>query len=138
MLTFLLDTNTLIYIINKRPSVIKAHFERNFGKIATSTICMSELFFGSEKSRDPALAMASIDAVCSRIVVLEYGVKAAAHYGSIRKYLEKLGTPISSNDTHIAGHARSEGLTLVSNNLREFQRVPGLLIENWLEGLEAK
>ena len=64
--------------------------------------------------------------------MLEYGKKSAAHYGSIRANLERKGTIIGVNDLHIAGHARSEGLTLVSNNLREFERVDGLLIENWV------
>lgn len=64
--------------------------------------------------------------------VLPHGLKAAQHYGSIRATLERRGQPIGVNDLHIAAHARSEGLTLVSNNLREFERVEGLLTENWL------
>ena len=68
---------------------------------------------------------------CSRVEVLPYGAKAAQHYGSIRATLEKQGQTIGVNDLHIAAHARSEGLTLVSNNLREFERVPALQFENW-------
>ena len=68
----------------------------------------------------------------SRLEVLEYGIKAAAHYGDIRADLERKGTPIGVNDLHIAGHARSEGLILVTNNLREFERVEALRLENWL------
>jgi len=67
---------------------------------------------------------------CSRLVVLAYGDKAAWHYGSIRAALEKMGMTIGVSDLHIAGHACSEGLTLVSNNLREFERVPGLVLDN--------
>jgi tRNA(fMet)-specific endonuclease VapC len=63
---------------------------------------------------------------------LEYGSKAAAHYGDIRADLERKGTPIGVNDLHIAGHARSEGLTLITNNLREFERVDGLRLDNWV------
>jgi len=68
----------------------------------------------------------------SRLNVLEYGNKAAGHYGDIRAALERSGTPIGVNDLHIAGHARSEGLTLVTNNLKEFERVDALRIENWV------
>jgi tRNA(fMet)-specific endonuclease VapC len=69
-----------------------------------------------------------------RLEVLSYGPKAAQHYGQIRSALERQGQPIGVNDLHIAAHARSEGLTLESNNLREFQRVKGLLLENWVVG----
>ena len=68
----------------------------------------------------------------SRLEVLKYGSKAASHYGEIRANLERKGTPIGVNDLHIAGHARSEGLTLVSNNIREFERVEALRLVNWL------
>ena len=64
--------------------------------------------------------------------MLAYGDKAAWHYGGIRAALEKMGMTIGINDLHIAGHARSEGLTIVSNNLREFERVPGLVLDNWV------
>ena len=73
-----------------------------------------------------------IDNFCSRLEVLPYGEKAAQHYGAIRAGLEKLGQPIGVNDIHIAGHARSEGLALVTNNVSEFERVPGLELENWI------
>ncbi|WZB69388.1 hypothetical protein WJ968_23615 [Achromobacter xylosoxidans] len=63
---------------------------------------------------------------------MPYGLKAAQHYGAIRSALERLGQPIGVNDLHIAGHARSEGLVLVSNNVSEFARVPGLEVENWV------
>lgn len=67
-----------------------------------------------------------------RLIILDYGQKAAGHYGDIRADLERKGTPIGVNDLHIAGHARSEGLTVVTNNLREFERVEGLRLENWI------
>jgi tRNA(fMet)-specific endonuclease VapC len=67
--------------------------------------------------------------------VLDYTAKAAAHYGDIRGTLEKQGNSIGVNDLHIAGHARSEGLVLVTNNTKEFARVEGLRIENWVEGV---
>lgn len=71
----------------------------------------------------------------SLLEVLPYTAKASLHYGAIRTALEKVGQPIGVNDLHIAAHARSEGLTLITNNLGEFQRVPGLLMENWVRSL---
>jgi len=76
--------------------------------------------------------MAVVEDFVSRLAVLAYDDKAAWQYGNIRATLEKVGQPIGVNDLHIAAHARSNGLTLVTNNLREFERVPGLLLENWM------
>lgn len=76
--------------------------------------------------------LAAIEDFCSRLDVLPYGAKAAQHYGAIRAVLEKQGQPIGVNDLHIAGHARSEGLTLVTNNTSEFVPVPALEVENWV------
>lgn len=132
MTRFLLDTNIVIYVLNKRPHAVKARFDQYPDALAISSITVAELFFGAEKSHNRPLALATLADFCSRITVLDYGPKAAAHYGSIRAHLQRSGTPIGINDLHIAAHARSEGLTLVSNNLREFERVPGLLMENWL------
>ena len=76
--------------------------------------------------------LAAIEDFCSRLEVLTYGTKAAQHYGAIRAALEKIGQPIGVNDLHIAAHARSEGLVLVTNNLAEFERIPALELENWV------
>ena len=78
--------------------------------------------------------LAAIEDFCSRLEVLPYGSKATQHYGAIRAHLEKLGRPIGVNDLHIAAHARSEGLVLVTNNTAEFDRVPALEIVNWIQG----
>lgn len=86
---------------------------------------------GVEKSAAPARNLAAVEDFCSRLDLLAYGAKASLHDGQIRASLEHSGTPIGVNDLHIAARARSEGLTLISNNLREFKRVPGLLLENW-------
>lgn len=83
------------------------------------------------RGRAPARSLAAVEDFCARLEVLTYGAKAAQHYGSIRSALEKQGRPIGVNDLHIAAHARSEGLTLVSNNLREFERVDALQTANW-------
>lgn len=132
MLTCMLDTNIVIYVIKRRPPAVRAVFNRHQGRMAISAVVLAELQHGVAKSSDPAHNLSVVEDFCSRLVVLEYGAKAAAHYGSIRAALEKSGNSIGVNDLHIAAHARSEGLTLISNNLREFERVPGLLMENWV------
>lgn len=131
MLRYLLDTNICIYVIKQRPQHLLDHFNRHSGHMAISTITLSELLHGVEKSAVPERNLAMVENFCGRLEVLPYGGKACLHYGQIRAGLERQGLPIGMNDLHIAAHARSEGLTLVSNNLREFQRVEGLLLENW-------
>ena len=131
MLRYLLDTNIVIYVIKRRPLQALEIFNRNAGRMAISAITLAELQHGAEKSSNPAANLAVVEDLCSRLEVLPYGAKAAQHYGSIRATLEKQGQAIGVNDLHIAAHARSEGLTLVSNNLREFERVPALQFENW-------
>jgi tRNA(fMet)-specific endonuclease VapC len=132
MLKYLLDTNIVIYVIKRRPPEVHEKFNRHHDRMAMSAVTLAELMHGAEKSSDPARNLAVVEDFCSRLSVLPYGEKAAAHYGAIRAELERRGEPIGVNDLHIAAHARSEGLTLVSNNLREFARVPGLLSENWV------
>ncbi len=131
MLRFLLDTNIAIYVIKRRPLAALALFNQHAGSMAISSITLAELLHGAEKSQDAVRSMAVVEDFCSRLDVLPYGPKAAQHYGSIRATLERKGQPIGVNDLHIAAHARSEGLTLVSNNLREFERVDALLLANW-------
>jgi tRNA(fMet)-specific endonuclease VapC len=133
MLRYLLDTNIVIYVIKRRPLEVLGRFNQYAGRMAISTITLAELLHGAEKSQRPSANLAVVEDFCSRLDVLPYTAKAAQHYGSIRAVLEKLGHPIGINDLHIAAHARSEGLTLVSNNLREFIRVPALQTENWIE-----
>ena len=132
MLKYLLDTNIVIYVIKQRPRIALDRFNREHGHMAVSSITLAEMIHGAEKSNDPSRNLAAVEDFCSRLVVLAYGEKAAWHYGSIRATFEKMGMTVGVNDLHIAGHARSEGLTLVSNNLREFERVPGLTLDNWV------
>ncbi|MFN3617611.1 MAG: tRNA(fMet)-specific endonuclease VapC [Aquabacterium sp.] len=132
MLKYLLDTNIVIYVIKRRPLAALERFNLHQGTMAVSSITVAELIHGAEKSSAPARNLAVVDDFISRLDVLPYGLKAAQHYGQIRARLEAMGQPIGVNDLHIAGHARSEGLTLVSNNLRELERVPGLLTDNWV------
>jgi tRNA(fMet)-specific endonuclease VapC len=91
---------------------------------------------GAEKSSRVSDNLAAIEDFCSRLQVLPYGPKAAQHYGAIRAALEKLGQPIGVNELHIAAHARSEGLVLVTNNMAEFARVPAMETENWVEAAQ--
>ena len=131
MLRFLLDTNIVIYVIKSRPLSALHLFNEHTGHMAISAITLAELLHGAEKSNAPARSLAAVEDFCARLEVLAYGPKAAQHYGNIRSALEKRGQPIGVNDLHIAAHARSEGLTLVSNNLREFERVEALQFANW-------
>lgn len=131
MLRYLLDTNIVIYVIKRRPLAALESFNQNAGRMAISSITLAELMHGAEKSSKPTANLTVIEDFCSRLEVLPYGAKAAQHYGSIRAALELRGQTIGVNDLHIAAHARSEGLGLVSNNLREFERVEGLQFENW-------
>lgn len=128
----MLDTNIVIYILKCRPLEILSIFNANANRMAISSITLAELTHGAEKSDRVTENLEVIDDFCSRLEVLPYGEKAAQHYGAIRAGLEKLGQPIGVNDLHIAGHARSEGLALVTNNVSEFERVPGLELENWI------
>jgi len=131
MLKYMLDTNIVIYVIKRRPIELLEVFNRHAGQMCISSITLAELLHGVEKSAMPDHNLKQIEDFISRLEVLEYGGKAAAHYGEIRADLERKGTPIGVNDLHIAGHARSEGLTLASNNLREFERVDALRLVNW-------
>jgi tRNA(fMet)-specific endonuclease VapC len=132
MLAYLLDTNIVIHVIKRRPLAVLDVFNRRSGRMCISSITLAELLHGVEKSDRLEHNLRQVEDFCSRLSVLDYGPKAAAHYGEIRARLERAGTPIGVNDLQIAAHARSEGLILVSNNLREFERIEGLRLENWI------
>jgi len=132
MITYLLDTNIVIYVIKQRPMEVLERFNANSARMAISVVTLAELLHGAEKSSRPELNRATVDDFASRLEVLPYTAKAAQHYGQIRAALERAGQPIRVNDLHIAAHARSDGLVLVTNNVHEFERVPALQLENWL------
>ena len=132
MLRYLLDTNIVIYVLKRHPVEALSTFNANAGRMAISSITLAELLHGAEKSSRVSENLSAVEDFCSRLEVLPYGARAAQHYGAIRAALEKLGQPIGVNDLHIAGHARSEGLVLVTNNTSEFERVPALALENWV------
>nr|WP_314617374.1 tRNA(fMet)-specific endonuclease VapC [uncultured Pseudomonas sp.] len=133
MLRYMLDTNICIFTIKNKPQVVREAFNRHHGQMAISTVTLMELIYGAEKSAHPERNLAIVEGFAARMEVLQYDSRAAEHSGQLRAELAIAGTPIGPFDQLIAGHARALGLTLVTNNLREFQRVPGLRIEDWLD-----
>lgn len=131
MIRYMLDTNICIYVIRQRPKQMLGIFNDNVGQMAISSITIAELIHGVEKSQQKANNRLILEDFVSHLEVLDYTPKAAQHYGIIRADLEIKGTPIGVNDLHIAGHAISEGLTLVTNNEKEFNRIKSLSVENW-------
>ena len=133
MLKYLLDTNIVIYVLKRRPVEALKIFNTNATRMAISSITLSELFYGAEKSSSADKNLEAIEEFISHLDVLPYDAKASQHYGQIKAALEKKGEIIGENDIHIAAHAISQGLILVTNNLREFKRVANLALENWVE-----
>jgi len=132
MLKYLLDTNIVIYTMKNRPPEVRAAFMQHNDQMAISSITYMELVYGAEKSSNPEANLVAIEGFVARLEVLDYDTNAAAHTGQLRAELAKQGTPIGPYDQMIAGHARSLGLVLVSNNEKEFARVPGIRLENWV------
>ncbi|OQX20040.1 MAG: VapC toxin family PIN domain ribonuclease [Desulfobacteraceae bacterium IS3] len=130
---YMLDTNICIYIIKKRPiSILERFSEIQEGQLSVSVVTLAELQYGVERSSSKKFNQQILNDFISRILVLYWDEGAANHYGKIRVYLEKKGTPIGNMDLMIASHALSRRCTLISNNLREFMRVPNLKTENWV------
>ncbi|MDE0154716.1 MAG: tRNA(fMet)-specific endonuclease VapC [Gammaproteobacteria bacterium] len=131
MLKYMLDTNIVIYTIKNRPLKVRKIFKSHSGQMAISTVTLGELVYGAEKSTQTARNLNDIESMTARLEVLPFNEAAAVHFGQIRAELARAGTPIGAYDQMIAGHARAAGLTLVTNDVDEFTRVPGLRIENW-------
>ena len=132
LIKYMLDTNIVIYVIKRRPVEVLDIFNRHVGQMCISSITLAELLHGAEKSARIEHNLAVVEDFVSRLTVMEYDTKAASQYGDIRANLERKGTSIGINDLHIAGHARSQALTLVTNNIAEFERVEGLRLANWV------
>jgi tRNA(fMet)-specific endonuclease VapC len=128
---YLLDSDICIFAMKKRSAALLTRMDECAGRCALSIISHAELCYGRAKSSRSAEAQDNLDALLETFPVLPLPSKAAAHYGVIRAHLEKSGTPIGANDLWIAAHALSANLTLVTNNEREFRRVPGLKVESW-------
>lgn len=129
----LLDTNICIYLIRERPPEVLRRFEEHaVGDIGLSSVTVAELYFGAHKSRRPDQNKRALEQFLLPLEITGFDHEAAAAYGGTRAVLENRGTPIGSLDTLIAAHAVSLDVTLVTNNVREFERVPGLRVENWV------
>lgn len=129
---YMLDTNMIAYAVNRRiPRVVEEFREHLPEGLCISAVTMAELEFGICNSSRPEQNRLALMLFLSPIEILPFDGLAAAHYGTIRADLKRRGEPIGANDLLIAAHARSLGLTLVSNNLKEFDKVEGLFTENW-------
>lgn len=131
-LSRLLDTNICIYLIRRRSREALRRFEDfEVGEVGVSVITVSELRYGVEKSARVEQNTEALDQFLLPLEVVSFDLDTAVSYGKIRAVLEKQGTPIGPLDTLIAAHAMSLDTTLVTNNTREFERVPGLQVEDW-------
>jgi tRNA(fMet)-specific endonuclease VapC len=129
----MLDTNICIYIIKQRPPEVLTRFKGYVvGDIAVSSITVAELQFGVQRSQTPERNQPALDQFLLPLTVVGFDQAAAATYGQVRTSLERSGRPIGPLDTLIAAHALSLKLTLVTNNVDEFARVPGLQVVNWV------
>jgi len=133
MLRYMLDTNICIFTIKNKPAHVREAFNRHHGQLCISTVTLMELIYGAEKSAAPEKNLSVVEGFAARLDVLPYDADAAAHTGMIRAELSRAGTPIGPYDQMIAGHARSQGLVVVTNNAKEFERVQGLRLEDWLQ-----
>ena len=132
MLTYMLDTNICIYVMKSYPLELRDKFNALAEQLCISSITLGELHYGAEKSARRADNVTAIEHFVARLDVLPFAEKAAVHYGQVRAELERAGTPSGPHDMQIGGHARSEGLIIVTNNMREFARMPGVRAENWV------
>ena len=129
---YMLDTNIIVYILNSRPEKVRKRFTRYSPEdICISSVTLAELEYGICNSSRPDQNRIALMMFLADIDVIPFDAQAAADYGEIRFDLKRKGTPIGANDLLIAAHARALGLTLVTNNSREFDRVDGLKVENW-------
>ena len=131
---YLLDTNTCIYVIKRSPpQVYKRLRKLRIGEVGISAITFCELQFGVTNSSKPDKNQLALTEFLAPLEVLDFPSAAAVTFGDVRLRLKRAGTPIGSYDLLIAAHALEQGLTLVTNNLKEFKRVPGLELENWMK-----
>ena len=130
---YMLDTSICRYVLRSRPPSVKARFEKTGpGALAVSTVVLAELLYGAARHPKAVAIRREIADLVSRLTVIPWDEAAAEHYGALRAALEKAGTPLGAMDMMIAAHARSVGATLVSNDVRHFDRVEGLRVANWV------
>lgn len=129
---YLLDTNVCVdYLTRRFPRVIERIQEISPEDLATSSVVAAELRYGADKSRHAVRNHARLDVLLGEVRCLDFDLAAAAAYGALRTALERRGRPIGAHDMLIAAHALAAGLVLVTDNVREFARVPRLSVENW-------
>lgn len=134
MIEYMLDTNICIYIIKRKPAdVIERLRQSQISQVGISSITLSELEYGVAKSSKPEQNQFALAQFLAPMEILSYGGEAAQQYGRLRAYLEKQGTPIGSLDMLIAAHVLSIDCILVTNNEKEFSRVPNLKIDSWVK-----
>ncbi len=131
MIKYMLDTNILIYAIKNRPKKVRETFKSHSDYLSMSSVTLGELIYGAERSVQVTRNLQDIESLAARMDVLPFDYLAATHFGQLRAELMRKGKPIGPYDSMLAGHARSLGLILVTNNMREFKRVSGLRVENW-------
>ena len=130
---YLLDTNICIYLTKQQhPALIQRFESLAENEVAMSVITYGELQFGAQKSQQKQKVLSALAQLSLAIPVLAMNQEASTYYGEIRAHLQKQGTQIGNNDLWIAAHAKAAGLILVTNNVREFERVPDLKVENWV------
>ena len=132
MIKYMLDTNIVIYTIKNRPTQVRDAFKKHDNQMCISSVTFGELVYGAERSSQPERNLTDIEGLIARLEIMPFDHHAAEHFGQLRVELYRIGQPIGPYDMMIAGHARANGLILVSNNLKEFERVPGLRMENWV------
>ena len=131
---YMLDTNICIYVIKHKPrEVIERLKEHNPNEICISSVTYAELIHGVEKSKAVDKNRTALTLLLADIEILQFDTGAAEGYGEIRAELERKGTPIGPLDMMIAGHAKSLGYTVVTNNIKDFDRIDGLRFENWVD-----
>jgi tRNA(fMet)-specific endonuclease VapC len=129
---YMLDTNICVQIIRyKPPGLLQKLMQHPVSDVGVSSVTVAELHFGVHRSSQPAQNRHALEQFLIPLTVLDFDQDAAMSYGLTRAYLEAQGTPIGSLDTLIAAHALSRNLTLITNNTREFARVPGLMLDDW-------
>lgn len=132
-LTYLLDTSILIALLRRRSDSPRRRLRSAAGHLAVSTISVAELEHGIARSNEPERDAARVESLLSLVEILPFDRAAAHHAGRISAHLAMEGMSIGPYDVLIAGHARSRGLVVITDNIREFRRVPGLVCENWLD-----
>ena len=128
----MLDTNIVIYTLKSRPAKVRRAFEKHDGQMCLSSVTWGELVYGAEKSARIEQNLAVLEAFAARLKIAKFDTLAATHFGQVRAELSRQGKIIGPYDMMIAGHSRSLGLVLITNNVQEFERTPGLRVQNWV------